>query len=153
MALTTESINLVRQRCFPQLKGRHIQEQLKGLFDHLNHAGNPDLTFVALSGSTSDQVISDVACKVYAVYVRKPTASTTDAWVKASDHASAAAANGDFVLKLLGTGGGGKEYMAVFPTGLLMGTGFTLATHTTVNGSTDSNAADQPVGFAIVGAA
>lgn len=153
MALTTEAINLVRQRCFPQLKGRHIAEQLKALFDHLNFAGNPDLTFVPLTGAGTDQVVSDVACKVYAVYVRKPTASTTDAWAKASDHASVAAANGDWVVKLLGTGGGGKEYMTTFPTGLLMGTGFTFATHTTVNGSTDSNAADQPVGFAIVGAA
>lgn len=153
MALTVESILNVRKRCYPMLKGRHIAEQLKALFEHLNFAGNPDLQFVALSGSTSDQVVADVACKVYAVYVRKPAGSTTDAWVKASDHATTAAANGDFVLKLLGTGGGGKEYLAAFPTGLLMGTGFTLATHTTVNGSTDSNAADQPVGYAIVGAA
>lgn len=153
MALTVEAINLVKQRCYPLLKGRHVQEQLKSLFDHLNHAGNPDLQFVALSGSTSDAVVADVACKVYAVYLRKPTASTTDAWFKASDHATTTAANGDFVLKLLGSGGGGKEYLSAFPTGLLMGTGFTAATHTTVNGSTDSAAADQPIGFAIVGAA
>ena len=153
MALTVEELLNVRKRCFPMLKGRHIAEQLKGLFEHLNYAGNPDLQFVPLTGSTSDQVIADVACRVYAVYVRKPAASTTDAWAKASDHATTAAANGDWVLKLLGAGGGGKEYLTAFPTGLLMANGFTFATHTTVNGSTDSNAADQPVGFAIIGAA
>lgn len=153
MALTVEDILNVRKRCFSNLKGRHIHEQLKALFDHLNHAQNPDLQFVPLTGAGTDQVVADVACKVYAVYVRKPSASTTDAWVKGSDHATVTALAGDWTLKLLGTGGGGKEYMTTFPTGLLMATGFTVATHTTVGGTTDSSAADQPVGFAIVGAA
>lgn len=152
MPLTVESLLNVRKRCFPNLKGRHIAEQLKGLFDHLNFAGNPDLQFVALSGAVTDQVVADVACKLYAIYLRKPAASTTAAWAKGSDHATVAAGTGDFQLLLAGTGGGGKEYLATFPTGLILTTGFTFAAHTTLTGTTDSAAADQPVGFAIVGA-
>ncbi|HEY3499445.1 MAG TPA: hypothetical protein VGK73_32370 [Polyangiaceae bacterium] len=153
MALTVENINLVRQRCFANLKGRHVAEQIKALFDHLNHAGNPDLQFVSLSGSTSDQIVADVPCKVYAIYLRKPAASTTNAWAKGSDSATTAAGTGDVQLFLVGTSGGGKEHMLSFPTGLPMTAGLTFATHTTLTGTTDSNAADQPTGFAIVGAA
>lgn len=153
MALTVEELLNVKKRCYPLLKGRHIAEQLKALFEHLNFAGNPELQFVPLTGATSDQVVADVACKLYAIYLRKPAASVTAAWAKGSDHATVAAGTGDFQLLLAGAGGGGKEHMAVFPTGLILTTGFTFATHTTLTGTTDSNAADQPVGFAIVGAA
>jgi hypothetical protein len=153
LALTVEALNLVRQRVFPNLRGRHIAEQVKGLFDHLNHAGNPDLQFVPLTGAATDQVVADVAFKLYALYIKKPAASTTDAWFKGSNHATVAAGTGDVQVILLGTGGGGKEYLLVFPTGLLLSTGLTVATHTTLTGTTDSAAADQPTGFAIVGAA
>jgi len=154
MALTVENANLVKQRTFTDLRGRHIAELLKGFWNHINHAGNPDLQWVYFSGlETADKVIADVACKLYAVYMRKPTASTVDSWVKASDHATAAAANGDIVVKLLGTGGGGREYVLLFPNGLLMGTGVTIGAHTTVNGSSKTLVADAATGWAIVGAA
>lgn len=154
MALTVEDANKVKQRTFADLRGRHIGEQLKAFWNHINALGNPDLQFVPISGlETADKVVADVACKLYGIYLRKPTGSTTDAWAKGSDHATVAAANGDIVAKLLGTGGGGKEHLMSFPSGLLLGTGLTVGAHTTVNGNTKSNVADAPIGWAIVGAA
>lgn len=154
MALTVEAAGLVLQRCFADLKGRHIGQQMKALKDHINALGNPDLQFVPISGlETADKVVADVACKVYAIYIRKPTGSTTDAWFKGSDHATVAAANGDIVTKLIGTSGGGAEHLLGFLSGLRLGTGLTVGAHTTVNGNTKSAVADAPVGWAIVGVA
>lgn len=154
MALTVENANLVKQRTFVDLRQRHIAEQMKAFWNHINHSNNPDLQFVYFSGlETADKVVADVACKLYAVFMRKPTASTVDSWLKGSDHATAAAANGDLVVKLLGTGGGGREYLVTFPNGLLLGTGLTLGAHTTVNGSSKTLVADAATGWAIVGAA
>lgn len=152
MALSTEGINLVRQRTFPDIKQRHIAEQLKTLFNHFNVLNNPDVQLVAISGlETADKVVADVACKLYAVYTKKPSASVVDAWLKGSDHATAAAVAGDVVVKLLGAGGGGKEHLLTFPSGLLLATGFTVGAHTTVGAAGKSLVADAPTGWAIVG--
>lgn len=154
MALTLENINLVRQKTYPDSHWPGVAENLRALWKHMQQLSNPDLKIKFVSGlETADVVASDAACKVYAIFLKKPSASTTDAWAKGSDHASAAAANGDFVAKLIGTGGGGREYCPVFADGLKMGTGFTVGSHTTVNGSTKSAAADAWTGFVIVGAA
>lgn len=153
MAIATEAINLVKRRARADTRSVGVAESLRSLFKHMENLGNPDLQLVAISGlDSADKVIADAACKVYAIYLFKPTASTTDAWFKASNHATTAAANGDVVVYLRGTAGGGRSYCAVFHDGLPMGTGFTCAAHTTVNGSTDSAAADAPTGFAIIGA-
>lgn len=152
MALSLENINLVKQRTRWETRKPGVSENVRALFKHMESKGNPDLQFVALNYVPgTDQVIADVACRLFALYLRKPTASTTDAWVKASDHATTAAANGDVVVKMIGTGGGGQETCVTFPDGLLLGTGLTTASHTTVNGSTDSSAADACAGWAIIG--
>jgi len=154
MALTLENVNLVKQRTRWEIRKPGSSEVLKALWKHLEQLSQPDLQLVPLDYTgAADQVIADVACKLYALYLKKPAASTTDAWIKASDHATTAAANGDLVVKMIGTGGGGQEHALVFPDGLKFGTGLSTASHTTVNGNTDSNAADSCVGFAIVGAA
>jgi hypothetical protein len=154
MALTLERINDVKQRCRMDTRKPGAVEALRALWKHMEQLGNKDLQFVPLDYTGgSDQVIADVACKLYALFLVKPAASTTDAWIKVSDHATTAAANGDVVVKMLGTGGGGQTHAVVFPDGLMLGTGATTASHTTVNGNTDSAAADSCSGFAIIGAA
>lgn len=154
MALTLENINLVKQRTRWETRKPGASEALRALWKHMEQLSNPDLQLVALDFSGgADIVVADVACKLYALQLRKPTASAVDAWIKGSDHATTAAANGDVVVKMIGTGGGGQEHCVTFPDGLKLGTGLTMASHTTVNGNTDSNAADSCVGFAIVGAA
>lgn len=155
MALPTlEGINLVKQRTRWDARKPGVSEGLRSLWKHMEQLGNPDLYFEAFSGlDSADQVISDSACKLYALFVKKPTASTVDAWMKGSDHATVAAAAADVTAKLVGTAGGGREYVLVFHDGLKLATGLTLGCHTTVNGNTKSAAADAATGFAIIGAA
>lgn len=152
MALSLGDPRKVKEKCRFDLRKPGAVEALRGLFKHLEQLRNPDLQFVPIAATGSDEVIADVGCKLYALFLKKPAASTTDAWFKGSNHATTAAANGDIVVYLRGTSGGGREYALTFNDGLPFGTGLTVASHTTVNGSTDSAAADSPTGFAIIGA-
>ena len=153
MALTLEDINLVKQKARGESRKPGPHEALRSLWKHMQQLGNPDLKIAFFSAlQTADVVISDSACKVYALFIQKPAASTTDAWFKGSNHATVAAANPEFAAYLRGTGGGGRQYCPVFHDGLPMGTGFTVGSHTTAAGNTKSAAADAPTGFVIVGA-
>lgn len=154
MALTLERANDVKQRTRMDSRKPGVTETLRALWKHMEQLGNPDLQYVALDYTTAaDIVIADVPCKLYAWYFLKPTASTTDAWIKISNHISVAAAAGDIVIPLVGTGGGGAVHCLVFPDGLKLSAGATTAQHTSLAGNTDSAAGDGCGGFAIVGAA
>jgi hypothetical protein len=154
MALTLERILSVKQRCRMDSRKPGVVESLRALWKHMEQLTNPDLQWVPLDYTgNADQVIANVACKLYALYLAKPAASTVAAWVKISDHATVAAAAGDVVVPFIGTGGGGQTHCQVWPDGLKLATGATTASHTAVNGNTDSDDADSCVGFAIVGAA
>ena len=59
------------------------------------------------------------------------------------------AAAGDVVWPLPTT----AAHCVIWPDGLALATGATLAAHTAVDGTTDSSDADAPNGFVIVGAA
>lgn len=153
MALTLENINLTKQRTRYATRTPGAMEVLKALFLHLQQLSNPDLQFVNLDYTgNADQVIADVPCRLYALYLKKPAASTTAAWVKISDHATVAAASGDLVVPLVAAVAAKKEHCLVFPDGLPLATGATTASHTAVDGNTDSADADSCAGFAIVGA-
>lgn len=154
MALSLEDITLVKQKCrldsFSKVGPVNI---LRGLFKHMNDVlKNPDLQFVAFEFAGADIAVADAACKLYFMVATKPAASTTNAWIKGSNHATVAAAAGDVVIPLVGTNGGGKAQTLCFPDGLPLGTGLTIASHTAVDGNTDSSAADRSSGFAIIGA-
>lgn len=153
MALPTlQDLVVIKQKArIDSAKSPAVAEALRALYKHLEQ--NPkQLAFVPFTTSgAADVVISDAALKIYALMFKKRAGSTTDAWLKGSDHASAAAANGDIVQKLLGTGGT-KAQCLIWPDGLSFGTGLTIASHTTVNGSTDSAAADSQDGFFLIGA-
>ncbi len=127
---------------------------IRALKENLDNLGNIDIQFKAYSGlETADVVIADVGCTLLALFGKKPAASTTNAWLKGSNHATVAAANGDVVVYFAGTSGGGREYCPLFNDGLILATGLTLGCHTTVNGNTKSAAADAVTGFAIIGPA
>jgi hypothetical protein len=156
VAVTLISASIVKRKALGQTRTAGVETMLRAFFNEVlnDQLKNQDLYYEAFSGlQTADQVIADAACKLYALFGKKPAASTTDAWLKASDHATVAAANGDVVAKYLGAGGGGREHVLIFPNGLSLGTGLTLGCHTTVNGNTKSAAADAVTGWAIVGAA
>lgn len=155
MAQSLASALSVKTKTLAASRNPDSQSLLRTFFSYwAQHKGNADIEFKPISGlNSADAVLSDVAGRLLVLFLRKPSASTTDAWAKISDHATTAAANGDVVVKLIGTGGGNQEVCLVFPQGLKLGTGATIGSHTTVNGNTKSNVADAPVGFAIVGAA
>lgn len=152
MALTLENANLVKQRTRWETRKPGASMSLKALWRHLENIGIPDLQFVTLAYAHPDQVIADVPCRLYALYLKKPAASVVAAWVKISDHATVAAASGDIVIPLIAAVGAGKEFAMVFPDGLPLAVGATTASHTAIDGNTDSAAADSCAGFAIVGA-
>lgn len=154
MALSLGDINAVFRRARGDSRNVGTAEALRSLAKHMQVLGNPDLQFVPFDcTANADIVLADVGCKLFAIYVKKPVGSTVDAWLKISNHATVAAANADLVIFLQGTGGGGRAYCPVFHDGLKFATGLTLASHTTVNGSTDTADADAATGFVILGAA
>lgn len=154
MALTLEGIQLVKERC--RIEARRnpaVADGLRAFFKAMQALGNLDLQFVPISGlETADKVLADVPCKLYGLFFQKPAASTVDSWLKVSDHATVAAANGDVTAKLRGTSGGNRSYFMNFGDGLPLPTGATAGAHTTVNANGKSLVADAPTGFAIVGA-
>lgn len=149
-ALTLEDPLFVKQRALVETRKIGAQGVLRALFEHMVGKLAVELQFVPFDQTgNADSVIADVACKLYAIYAKKPSGSSTDAWLKGSDHATVAAANGDIVVKLSAA----AEHALVFPDGLALATGLTIASHTAVDGSTDSDDADAPGGFCIIGAA
>jgi hypothetical protein len=159
MALSLADINTAVRKLRGSARGAGTQEVSRALIAHFNTLGNPDVQFVAYSGlQSADAVIANAACVLYCLFGKKPSGSTVDSWLKGSDHATVAAANGDIVAKFKGTDSnsaslGNREYLITFADGLVLGTGLTLGAHTTVNGNSKSLVADAPTGFAIIGAA
>jgi len=152
MALSTSGINLVRQRTFAETRKPKVQAMLKSLFSYLaQHKGSPDLQLVAFSDLTSGTgtAIADAACRVYAIFAKKPSASTLSAYFKGSDSPTTASATAPEFSMVLASN---VEDIVVFPDGLSMANGFAIRSDTTAAGSTGSVAADQPDGFVIVGA-
>jgi type II secretory pathway pseudopilin PulG len=154
MALSLESISNVMQKArIDSGQKVAVSELLRALRKYLNdQLRNPDLQFVPFQlSATADTVIADAPCKLYFLAVTKPSASTTNAWVKGSNSATATAGAGDIAIPMVGTGGGGKTQQLCFPAGLPLSNGLTIASHTTVNGTTRSSAGDCSSGFAIIG--
>ena len=151
MALSLEAPNAVRQRALAEIRKPKTQAGLKALFSYLaQHKGSPQLqfvTFAALAGT--DTVIADAACKVYAIFSKKPSGSSTTSFFKLTDHASTGSATAETLkYPMLST----NEDLLVFYDGLAMSAGATLLAHTTSDGNTGSSAADRADGFVIVGA-
>lgn len=155
MALTLEAANLTKQRCRASTRKPGVSEALRSLWKHMEALGNPQLQFVTFDQTdNAETVIADVACKIYAIYFKKPAASTTAAWLKLTDEASAGnEAHADISFKLAAAVGAPKEFCVVFHDGFSMATGVMLVSHTANDGNTDSNDADAVAGFVIVGAA
>lgn len=132
-------------------KSPAVAKALRALYEHLE--GSPKQLFwkpFTTSGA-ADVVLSDAACKIYALMVKKRTGSTTASWLKLSAHATVAAAAGDIVVPFTAAGGT-KAFCQIWPDGLSLLLGVTVAQHTAVDGNTDSAAADSVDGFVLLGA-
>lgn len=93
MALSTQAFGLAKRRALNYAQGFLNPEQgalLKALFSSLSQRrDNPDLQIVELADSgTTDQVVANAACKVYAVFLE---CGSTSRDFRAADHASSAA--------------------------------------------------------------
>lgn len=154
MALTLEAIVLVKERARLESRKPGPAEALRSLWKHMQQLQNPDLKIKFFSDlKTADVVVSDAACKLYAIFFAIPSTATVDSWLKGSNHATTAAANGDVTFNSKAASTAGKQYCPVFHDGLPMSAGLTLGSHTAVNGNTKSENVDAATGFAIVGAA
>lgn len=153
MALSTESSNLVWQKVKIALAAADpsIAETLRRLKYHLaNIKGNPDLQFVPVTDLGADAVVADVATKVYAVYLKKGT-TATGAFFKAADNASSAGTTASDIVHELNAAS--QEVLFSYFNGYAQGTGFTIGSDTTADGSTASTSGDGPNGFVLIGPA
>lgn len=152
MAISTQDPVLVWRRVanYMQSFRPSIAAQLKALKSYLaTQGGNPDLQLVPFSAlSSTDVVIADAACKIYAVVLNKATATAT--FTKATDSASASSDTAaEYVIKSAGVG---NQHALIFPTGAAMASGVTMQGNTTADGGTGSGA-DGADGFVLLGAA
>lgn len=156
MALSTQDILLVKRKVFNYLKGGtrgdvFAFQAIDQLFRYFSqHGANPDLQAVFFSDLSADTVIADAACKVYAIYLKKQN-TATGAFFKARDHASATSGTADDMVRELNAAG--ERVVMIDPLGWAQGTGFTVASDTTADGTTSTTSGDGPDGFVIIGAA
>ena len=148
MAISVQNIVLAKRRAFNYQFKPQIQLQLQALFSFLNQfKGGPDLQIVPFDNLTgTDVVAADAPCRVYAIWLKKET--TVAAFFKGDDSATTVdSAAADMKLRQNTI----EENLLVFPTGLVMGTGFAMISDTTSDGLTGSSAGDGATGFVILG--
>lgn len=125
-----------------------IQLQAKMLKSWMSQVlGNPDIQVVPFDRlSSSEVVIADAACTLYAIFAKKTTATAT--FTKATDSASASSDTAaEIVIKMAGA----LRYQALcFFNGLAMANGITMQGNTTADGGTGSST-DGANGFVILG--
>lgn len=158
MAFVTQSANLVRQKTFMINRSPGVFYALKALFLHLAaNKGNPDLKIFNIDGTntasdggaTANQVASDSACTLYAIFLKKVGATAT--WFKGTDNATTASTNGsEDVHQVVTTAN--EEDLFLYPTGHALANGFTLTETTTATGATANLKANAIYGYVILGA-
>lgn len=159
MALVLESANRVRQKTYMINRSPGTFYALKALFLHLAaNKGNPDLKIVFVDGNATasdggnvlSQVVSDSACTLYAVVLKKLGTVLTS--FKISDSATTGATDGTQAISTNVTTLG-DEYLYLYPTGKAMANGLTY-TETLTGGTTATQnlKANAIFGFIIVGA-
>jgi hypothetical protein len=155
MALTTQAMNLVKQRSQHAMRnaGGFAALALKGFWKGLNQdAKRMDMYFLPIGDLTADEVGVDAACKVHAIYLKKGT-TATDAWYKIFDDATHddTAALAVIAIPLLTAS---EEVFVAFPGGMVLASGLCHGSYTAFlgyNGSTASTSGDGPAsGFVLV---
>lgn len=155
MALSTENPTLALQKAGITLdslgaKGA-IRDQFRALKAYLSQIKkNPDLQLVPIADLGADAAVADVACKVYAIFLKKG-ATATAAFVKGSDHATVASATAPEISIELNAAG--QQVFLSYPDGYAQGTGLTIGSDTSADGAVASTAGDGPSGFALIGKA
>lgn len=138
MSISTQDIVRAKQRYFhsPNVSAPIYQFSI-ALFSWLSQqGGTPDLQVVEFGPlSSSEVVIADAACKIYAIVQKCPTATAT--YTKGTDNATTASdAASEYRQKIEGID---RSAAAFFPTGFPMANGFTMQGTTTADGGTGSS--------------
>jgi hypothetical protein len=155
MALSTQAQVLAYRRLGQWVSGQteraSTSQLLQALKSYISqNLGDIDLEvkpFTFLTGT--DTVIANVACKIYAIVLRKATAAA--AYFKGSDHATVSSSTAPEIELRQNTAD--KEDILIFPDGLAMANGFTVSSDTTSDGNTTSAAGDGAKGAVLLGAA
>ena len=166
MALSLQSGNLVWQKVKNFLSNQNVaskganpvtQNAFLALKQYLaQNKRNPDLQFVPIDGTVNSsdggastaQVLANVACTLYAIYLFKKGA--TETVFKGSNHATVAATNGTQDLAIAATVAG--DVFEIYPDGRVESVGLTVTENTDRTGSTLTLLANQMSGFAVIGA-
>lgn len=153
MAISTQDFQLAFRRVGNYINGLRpstqlLMKEVKSILAQFSIPNQPDLQVVGYAALTgTDTVIADAACKIYAIVAKKTT--TTAAWFKGSDSASASSSTaGEVTFKQAKL----DEVVIVFPKGFDCANGFTISSDTTASGNTGSSAGDGAAGFVILGA-
>lgn len=144
-ALTVANANPAAQNAF-----RVLREYLA------TQGGNPQLQYIPVNGTTSSsdgtatasQVLSDTACTLYGVYLKK--AGATETIFKGSANATTAATDGTQKYAISKAAAG--DIVEIYPTGDAVASGLTVTENTTRTGSTLTLLANKMDGFVIIGA-
>ena len=129
-----------------------VAAQIRTFFETMGQLkGNPDLVLIPF-GELSDtesgnSIFSDAACKLYAIYLNKDTATAT--WSKFQDHATVVTdAAPTFSFKSARIG----DELHTWPSGLALATGLVAQGNTDATTGADSGT-NGASGFVILGAA
>ena len=118
--------------------------------------GNPDLQFVPITATDIDAasglILADVACKLYAVFLKK-LATTTRVYTYLIDDASDDTGFATDARVLLSQAGSEETAFAIFPAGEAMAAGLVAKAYDDADGTSNALEADTPNGFVIIGAA
>ncbi len=159
MSLSLQNANLVRQKTYMINRNSGVFYELKALFLHLAaNKGNPDLQLVNVDGTSlasdggnnANQVIANVACTLYAIYLKK--FGTVQDWFKLNDSATVTVGDGTDTMTIALNTTDKNEYLWTYPAGYAMANGLTIAENTTANGTTKTLKANRADGFIIIGA-
>ena len=151
MAISTQEFTLAKRRFMHSVAGsdaaayRMSVAFFSWLAQFKNSLALQCVEFTFLTGT--DTVIADAACKIYAILFRKAT--TTAAYFKASDSASASSSTAPEI-ELRQNQVQVEQFFS--PKGLAMANGFTISSDTTSDGNTTSAAGDGAAGVVLLGA-
>jgi hypothetical protein len=147
MAIAVENPLLVKRRAFTTDMSHASNRKLKTFFEtHAQVANNINLLLVPFAELTSTEtVIAAEAAKLYALFLKKDTATLT--FSKITDHATTSSDTAaEFVFSVARIG---DEFFS-WPAGYALANGLTMQGNTTADGGTGS-ASNGAQGWAIIG--
>ena len=165
MALSLQSGNITWQKVKNYLSNINVaskganpvtQNAFLALKQYLaQNKRNPDLQYVPIDGTvnssdggnTVSQILANVGCTLYAIYLFKKGA--TETVLKGSNSATTAATDGTQDFAIAATVAG--DVFEMWPDGRALSSGLTVTQDTTRTGTTLTLAANQMSGFAIIG--